>query len=479
MLRAIIFCVAIAILVAVAYWFAENPGSVVIQWREMIVETEVGILVLAAAAVALLFTIFYNTLRYLMRAPGRWRRSWRLRRRERGYRALTLGMVAVAAGDADEARRQARRADVLLDEPPLTMLLAAQTAQLDGDDTAARRYFEQMLDRPETAFLGLRGLLVQAQRAGDTTRALEIAERASRLRPGTPWVLDALFDLQARTAKWGDAERTLESMLRHKLLTREDANHRRAVLRTERSRAAEARGDGERALQLAREAHRLDPMLAPAAAEVDRLQAAAGNPRRAEKAILEGWASNPHPSLAKDFAALYRDQSPADRYRRFERLARANPDHRETHYALAEAAIEANLWSEAREHLKRASESGLTARVCRLMAEVETSERGDADAARTWLERAAEAEPDPTWVCGNCGNTTGEWSATCPACSAFDTLAWRAPSRTAPVTLRGMLVTTDPTFDAAPGQSVANASSTPTAVVEPTRDKDPAAVTGS
>jgi hypothetical protein len=43
-------------------------------------------------------------------------------------------MVAVAAGDAAEAGRQAKRADALLGDPPLTMLLSAQAAQLNGDD---------------------------------------------------------------------------------------------------------------------------------------------------------------------------------------------------------------------------------------------------------------------------------------------------------------------------------------------------------
>ena len=391
---------------------------------------------LAAAAIAAVFTIFYNVLQYLLRAPGRFRHAWRLRRRERGYRALTLGMVAVAAGDADEARRQTRRADGLLGEPPLTMLLAAQTAQLDGDDNAARRYFEQMLERPETAFLGLRGLLMQAQRAGDSDRALQLAERASRLRPGTPWVLEALFDLQTRTGRWAEAEATLESMQRHKLLGRDDSNHRRAVLRTERSKAADLRGDGQRALQLAREAHKLDPHLVPASVEVDRLQAASGKPRRAEKVILEAWGTSPHPSLAQAFAELHADLPALERYRRFERLARTNPSHIETHLALAEAAIEAQLWGEAREHLNRAGEERLSARVCRLMAEVETGERGDTEAARSWLSRATEAEPDPMWVCHNCGTGAADWSATCPACSAFDSLEWRIPNRVSPFSLR-------------------------------------------
>src|SRR5690606_24649256 len=243
MLRAILFCLIVAAFVAVAYWFAEHPGDVTIAWQGYIIDTEVGILALAVVALALALTILFSLLRFVFRAPGRWRRSWRLRRRERGYRALTLGMVAVAAGDPDEARRQARRADALLGEPPLTMLLAAQTAQLNGDHAAARRYFEQMLERPETAFLGLRGLLVQAQREGDADRAVERAERANRLRPGTSWVLETLFDLQVKARRWGDAERTLESMEKYKLLTRNEAKHRRAVLRTERSRLADARGD--------------------------------------------------------------------------------------------------------------------------------------------------------------------------------------------------------------------------------------------
>src|SRR5207244_3592662 len=102
-----------------------------------------------------------------------------------GYRALTQGMVAVAAGDAEEAQRQARKADVLLAEPPLTLLLSAQAAQLGGDEDAARRFFSEMLNRPETEFLGLRGLLMQAGRGGGRPGARrQGAGAGARLRPG-------------------------------------------------------------------------------------------------------------------------------------------------------------------------------------------------------------------------------------------------------------------------------------------------------
>ncbi len=64
---------------------------------------------------------------------------------------------------------------MLLAEPPLTLLLSAQAAQLNGDEQAARRYFTAMLDRAETEFLGLRGLVMQALRGGDEAAALGLS----------------------------------------------------------------------------------------------------------------------------------------------------------------------------------------------------------------------------------------------------------------------------------------------------------------
>ena len=75
---------------------------------------------------------------------------------------------------------------LMLDEPPLTLLLSAQAAQLEGDDQAARGYFEAMLDQPATAFLGLRGLLVQAERTGDTAQGAGAGGAGLRAQAGDP-----------------------------------------------------------------------------------------------------------------------------------------------------------------------------------------------------------------------------------------------------------------------------------------------------
>jgi HemY protein len=95
----------------------------------------------------------------------------------------------------------------------------------------------------------------------------------------------------------------------------------------------------------------------------------------------------------------------------------------------------ARLWGEARRHLEVAAELGPTARAYRLLAELEEEERGDAEAAARWLRKAAEAAPDPAWVCERCGAAHPSWSARCESCGAFATLVWRQPNRAEPPAL--------------------------------------------
>ncbi len=102
------------------------------------------------------------------------------------------------------------------------------------------------------------------------------------------------------------------------------------------------------------------------------------------------------------------------------------------------------------------------------MAELEEEERADAEAARTWLTRAAGAARDPGWVCAACGALAAAWSARCGKCRAFDALAWTAPPQVAPAVA--------PTALEAPSEAPG-----PPALAAPTDDTKagPPAVTGT
>ncbi len=429
MTRGIAGLLMVGVLIAAAVFLADRPGRVDVVWQGWQLETSVGVLIAAAVLAALLVWLLFSILSLIITGPRRVLRGRRVRRRRAGYRALTQGMVAVAAGDAQEGQRCAKRADLLLADPTLTLLLSAQAAQLDGDEGAAKRFFTAMLERRETEFLGLRGLLNQALSVGDRRAALQYAERAMALRPGTQWVALSRFDLEAREGQWEAARQTLVQLTKRRLISRERARHYRGVILYELSRTAVAAGDRRRALALAGEAQGMTKDLAGPAAHHARLLLRERKGGRAAKAVERAWRTAAHPELAQVYTAIYEGEPPLARVKSFERLAAQNPAARESHVALAEAALEAQLWGEARRHLEAAAIAAEpTPRLCLLAARLEEAEHGDIGAMRAWLDRAVGATSDPRCVCASCGGESLEWRSLCPRCGAFDALSWGTPA---------------------------------------------------
>ncbi len=428
--RWLFFLIKVGVVAVLAVWVAARPGHVSFVWLGYRVDTSMGVLFAILLVLLLLFMLLHGLWRLVWRGPRDLGRLRAERKRQQGYRALSQGMAAVAAGDAAEARRQARLANKLLHDPPLILLLAAQTAQLGGDETAARRYFTAMLERPETAFLGLRGLLMQALKAGDRREALELARRAYEERPKTGWAITTLLDLHLESGDWAQAMPLLLQAGKLKALPEAEARRKRAVLLAEKARVETA----ATALPAAREAVKLAPDLVPARAQLARLLIEAGRQREATKVIEQGWSMGPHPDLAAAYAALQAEEAPIARYRRFEKLSALAPRHRESLLALAECAMAAGLWGEARKDLEFVAEAEHghpSQRLARLMVRLAEGEHGDAAAIRRWLTAAAEADPEAGWRCTRCGTLAAGWQANCPHCRGFDTLAWQASPRAA------------------------------------------------
>lgn len=431
MLRAFWFIFILIALAAATMWLADNPGEVSLTWQGYVIETSAALLFTAVAAVAIATALLYRLWIFIRGVPSGISRHRREGRRRRGYLALSRGMVAVAAGDSGEAGRQARRADGLLDEPSLTMLLSAQSAQLEGDEKAAEKFFTEMLNNPDMEFLGVRGLLNQAVKEENRIQALELTRRASRLKPESDWVARTLFDLTTREGLWSEADDAMAGAIRKKHLSAIDARRPRAVLAHQMSGEAEAEGDMAKALKLAKKAANDTPDFIPGQLHLAALLKDSRKQRKAANVLEAAWGIAPHPDLADAYWPLSDSEDAMARMRAAQKLAGFKPNSPATYLMLARAALDASLWGDARKNLLElsATDEPLSSRYCQMMAELEEAEHADMIAAREWLVRATHSEADLAWVCEDCGNAADKWTALCGGCGGFDKFQWRRPSR--------------------------------------------------
>lgn len=420
MIKAIYTVIKIGIIAALIYWLAGQDGFVSIEWQGWRVDASITVIAFGVIiSVGLLYwgSLFYSALR---KAPRKFQENRALSRREKGYKALTQGMVAVAAGDKLEALRQSRRANHLLDDPPLTMLLSAQAAQLNGDETAAKKYFTAMQEHPDAAFLGLRGLMTQAVKENDQAKALQLAEQAFALRPDTSWVLDELLKLQTQSENWDAALETIDKAIKNRSFTREEGQKQKSQILHQLARKARDNGDLNFAINQIKKSVKLYPTYSPAITTYARLLQQTGKLRRGEKILEDAWRNIPDANIAYTYKSLVSDISPLDQIKRFERLIKTNPNHEESHFTMARLALDASLWGEVRKHIAplinghhlpaslsstdteetnniAASSMEInqhgeipSARVCRLMAELEEKEHHDLDRANYWLNLAVQ-----------------------------------------------------------------------------------------
>jgi HemY protein len=389
MVRIVSYVLGLSLLIAGAVWLADRPGAVTVDWLGWRVETTVPILLIALLIVGAGLGSLFRLIVRVLRWPSTWAARHRDGRRRKGYLALTDGLAAAAGGELRKAQKLAGRAEKLLADPALTRLLSAQTAQLSGDAESARAHFEAMLERPETAALGLRGLLKQALERGDETAAVDLAQRSRAITPADRWLTDCLYDLLVRTGRLREAQDLLDDAVRKKALPREEAASRKATLLQDRAQQAAAEGDERSTIDFARKALQADPTLTSAVLCLARAYADSGKTRRAASVLETAWAKHPSADLVQAYGDLVPGEEALPRLRRLEKLVARRPDDMESHLALAQAAFDAKVWGQARRHLLAAADARPSVTVFRMLARLEQAEYNNQAAAQAWLDKAA------------------------------------------------------------------------------------------
>ncbi|QGZ96860.1 heme biosynthesis protein HemY [Terricaulis silvestris] len=388
----------VAVVAALASWqvISTDQGSVEINWfgTEITTSALFGLLLLVLIiAVAL---PILRLVMFLMDAPGRLGKVSQRARVRRGQEALALGLIAAEAGEFEEARRQADKAEDLIDEPRLALLLQARSAEVSGDTAGAERAYAGMLQNEDTEVLGRKGLMAAALKRGDRTAARTHAEAALKASKTAVWPFQYAFDLAVQQADWENAIETLDAGDKRKIVEDRIAKRRRAVLMTAQAAKLERERRADKAAEMAQKAFRMAPAFAPAGAMAARLLVGEAKPERAAAILEEAWENGPHPALAHAYRDLVPGETREARAERLRTFAEKRRDHRESKIVLAELAMERGDWGAAQAALEDAYRENPSSRICILFAQVARG-RGDDNAARTWLAQAAAAPREADW----------------------------------------------------------------------------------
>jgi len=392
------FLLIIAVMAMLASWqiVTTDPGTVEVEWFGTQVSTTAlfGLLILVAMiAVAL---PLLRLVMFLMDAPGRIGKASQRARVRRGQEALALGLIAAEAGEFEEARRHADKAEDLIDEPRLALLLQARAAEVSGDTSAAERAYSGMLQNEDTEVLGRKGLMAAALKRGDRTAARAHAEAALKASKTATWPFQYAFDLAVQAADWENAIEALDLGDKRKQIDDKNAKRRRAVLMSAQAAKLERERRADKACDMAQKAFRISPAFVPAGALAARLLVAEGKAERAASILEEAWENGPHPALAHAYRDLVPGETREARAERMRTLAEKRRDHRESKIVLAELAMERGDWGGAQAALEDAYRENPSSRICILFAQVARG-RGDENGARTWLAQAAAAPREADW----------------------------------------------------------------------------------
>jgi HemY protein len=405
-----------------AGWLAENPGNVTIYWFDYRIDTSFAFLLLLAFFTAILLSYAYVLIRRIILTPGEMAERRGLKQHRKGLTELTYSVAALAASDVKSAELHTRKAEALLGRTPLTLLLSAQIARSQGDDARTHLLLDQMLDYKETEYIAARSLSDAASKQQIFPEALSMAERAHAINPKD---IKAVISLHLRLGQWQDALTTIKKSVRKGRIKRNELRHYRSLVYLAQGMQLLNTEQHQAAVKAAQLCLKETPDFLPAILFAVRACMTDKQDAKAVKLITRAWTHSPHPLLAEYFLTLHAKLPKDVQVKKVEKLTACNPDSIESGLVMTQVAINNRLWDLAYRSLQKVIVREESVRACHLMALIEQGMSADPNAGGKWFTRSQVAQPDPHWVCLNCGKASEKWSVHCPSCNDLDSMEWK------------------------------------------------------
>ncbi len=419
------FYIILAIMIALgAAWISSNPGEVFISWQGWEIRFTLAVFVL----LAILYTAFIlavirllkwlNFTRYFT-SPERL-----AAKRTKAGQDLDRAWSSYALEDYADAVKFGLRAKAKLGEDHNVLRLLASATRMLGEDK------NPYLDTLKKSNLST--TWVDKQELDDLisqkswSRAKPLIERMLLQHPKNGKLLELNFICNTHLNQWQNAKSVLEDLSKNNgSIDPKRLKRYSAVIDYCLALEAKAAGQKSESHNLLKAALKNDPTFSAAAMAYARGYIEQNDKKSAEKVVFQAWKHSPTNELGELFSELYPIESASETYRRVKRLVEENPSKPESRHLLAESAINAQKWPEARQALndlinnKRASK-----KTYHLLALMERRQKNDLKASEEFIVKAEKAEMDTTWSCTTCSAMPAHYTPHCANCGDFDTIRW-------------------------------------------------------
>ena len=208
------FIVVLALVLSAfaAHFLLQDPGYVVINFRNYLIEMSVPVLVSGILLILFLSWLvvkLFKAPRKLGEAAGRYRSG-------RAGDRLTRGMIEVAEGNFAKGEKLLARAASASDAPLLNYLQAARAAHLLGEDERRDNWLKRAYENTPEAASAV--LLTQAELQldqGQHEQALATLRRLEEKAPNQSYALNLLGRLYYRLEDWTQLEALLPRLKKH------------------------------------------------------------------------------------------------------------------------------------------------------------------------------------------------------------------------------------------------------------------------
>ncbi|MDP2193920.1 MAG: heme biosynthesis HemY N-terminal domain-containing protein [Alphaproteobacteria bacterium] len=416
-LRLIQYFIFLAIIGGIIVGINTYTGMATLEVNNHIVEMPFSYFVTGLFLGVFVLYLVVAVIRLVCGLPQRYRQYLSEKRNQKSIHLVIDSLTALAAQQESEALDRADQAMGLDSKNPLIFTVNAFTALHAHQDEKAKIFFQSMVDQTRLKFLGLYGLIQIAKRHHQVQEAQKLLMKAFSVRHDSPWVLKEILNNNLQCLDLGYPV-NLKDQKYSKLLDKAQWGHHLAVHYAFQAQRELANNSRDNAKDFLKKSIAEEPTFHWSVLTLGQMYVAEGAYNKALKILKPATMGDAaHPEILKLQVQCMPEKSPTQLYYHFSQ-DQSPKTNRHWYYFLAELAINANLWAEA----KRWAETGLKIKATQggivLLKKALKALNQTVDIAALY----PHVHDDANWYCSSCKHTHSTWSLKCSSCGALDTI---------------------------------------------------------